>query len=312
MKLRRQARLSTRRQKLSADDLVPAPPSFAYRAKRSEAGRGTDRQTPRETPATAAGATGGRFWLQRLGLIILLLAVIVSAVNVLSLSADPKVLPLATSSSRSLLRPITDYEAAAARDLGSSIWNRNKITIDTASLNRQLLDQFPELSAVSVTIPLLAHRPLVYVQPAQPALILTADNNKGSFLIDTTGKALLRAATPAGFQQTNLPLLNDQSGLGIKTNRQVLPAASVSFIQTVMTQLAAKQVAVSGMTLPAAASELDVQIAGQPYFVKFNLQSDNPRREAGTFLAVINQLHRQNITPSQYVDVRVDGRAYYK
>jgi hypothetical protein len=312
MKLRRQARLSTRRQKLSADDLVPAPPSFAYRAKRSEAGRGTGRQTPHETPATAAGAARGRFWLQRLGLIILLLAVIVSAVNVLSLSADPKVLPLATSSSRSLLRPITDYEAAAARDLGSSIWNRNKITIDTASLNRQLLDQFPELSAVSVTIPLLAHRPLVYVQPAQPALILTADNNKGSFLIDTTGKALLRAATPAGFQQTNLPLLNDQSGLGIKTNRQVLPAASVSFIQTVMTQLAAKQVAVSGMTLPAAASELDVQIAGQPYFVKFNLQSDNPRREAGTFLAVINQLHRQNITPSQYVDVRVDGRAYYK
>lgn len=312
MKLRRRARLENRRQKLPADDLAPPPPSFAYRAKRSEEDRGTGRQTPHETPAPAAGATRGRFWLQRLGLIILLLAVIVSAVNVLSLSADPKVLPLATSSSRSLLRPITDYEAAAARDLGSSIWNRNKITIDTASLNRQLLNQFPELKGVSITIPLMAHRPVVYVQPAQPALILTAANNKGSFLIDTTGKALLRAATPTAFQQAGLPLLNDQSGLDIKNNRQILPAASVSFIQTVVAQLAAKQVSISSMTLPAAASELDAQIAGQPYFVKFNLQSDNPRREAGTFLAVINQLRRQKITPGQYVDVRVDGRAYYK
>ncbi len=311
MKLRRRARLSNRRQKLPADDLAPPPPPFAYRTKRSEEDRGTGRQAPHETPVPAA-ASGGRFWLQRLGLIILLLAVMFSVVNVLSLSANPKVLPLATGSSRSLLRPITDYEAAAARNLGSSIWNRNKITIDTAKLNRQLLNQFPELESVSVTIPLLAHRPLVYVQPAQPALILMTANNKGSFIIDTTGKALLRAATPAALRQAGLPLVNDQSGLDIKLNRQALPAASVSFIQTVVAQLAAKQVAISSMTLPAAASELDVQIAGQPYFVKFNLQSNNPRREAGTFLAVINQLHRQNITPGQYVDVRVDGRAYYK
>jgi hypothetical protein len=91
-----------------------------------------------------------------------------------------------------------------------------------------------------------------------------------------------------------------------------LPAASVGFIQTVIAQLAAKQFVVSGMTLPAAASELDAQLAGQPYFVKFNLESDNPRGEVGTFLATIAQLRRQNIVPAKYVDVRVDGRAYYQ
>jgi hypothetical protein len=64
--------------------------------------------------------------------------------------------------------------------------------------------------------------------------------------------------------------------------------------------------------LPPAASELDVQLNGRPYFVKFNLQSNNPRGEAGTFLATIAQLSRQNIVPGHYVDVRVDGRAYYQ
>ena len=65
------------------------------------------------------------------------------------------------------------------------------------------------------------------------------------------------------------------------------------------------------MTLPPAASELDVKIAGKPYFVKFNLQADDARRQAGTFLATQAQLQRKGITPAQYIDVRVEGRAYY-
>jgi len=311
MRLRRHtANPLTRRQKLSADDLTPPPPAFSYRAQRSEEARGTGRQAQREPTRPSDDKPFGHFWLQRFGLIILLLAVMASAVNILSLSTDAKILPLATDSSRSLLRATAVYENAATQQLSRSIWNRNKITVNTSQLNRQLLSQFPELGSVSVTVPLLAHRPLVYIEPADPALILVTDN--GAFVIDATGRALLKGANPAALSQPRLPVITDQSGLSLQLNRQALSADSVSFIQTVVAQLAAKQFTVSGMTLPAAASELDIHLAGQPYFVKFNLQSNNAKGEAGTFLATITQLHRQNITPSQYVDVRVDGRAYYK
>jgi len=312
-RLRRVSPELTRRQKLRTDDLAKPPSTFAYRARRSEADRGTGRQlsgVPIGQAPPGARRGFGRFWLQRAGLIILLLAILASVVNVLSLSADVKVMPLATDANQTLLREKTVYEAAASRQLGSSIWNHNKITIDTSSLSRQLLSQFPELSSVSVTIPLLAHRPLVYVEAAQPALILATDN--GAFIIDTTGKALISSTSPAGLNQPNLPLLTDQSGLHIQTNRQALPTDDISFVQTVIAELAAKQFTVSGMTLPAAASELDVHLASQPYLVKFNLENNDPKGQAGTFLATITQLRRQNITPSQYVDVRVDGRAYYK
>ncbi len=312
MRLRRAASEPTRRQKLRSEDLSKQPSAFAYRARRSDAERGTGRQlsgVPIGQPVPAVRHLG-RFWLQRAGLIILLLAILASAVNVLSLSTDAKVLPLTTAANQGLLRNKTVYEAAASQQLGSSIWNRNKITIDTARLSRGLMTQFPELSSVSVTIPLLAHRPLVYVEAAQPALILSTDN--GAFIIDTTGKALVSSSSPAGLNQPDLPIITDQSGLRIQTNHQALPTADISFVQTVITELAAKQLSVSAMTLPAAASELDVHISGQPYFVKFNLENNDPREQAGTFLATINQLHRQNVTPSQYVDVRVDGRAYYK
>lgn len=300
----------TRRQKLSLDDLAKPPATFSYRARRSGQERGIGRQAD-HGPAGPPGRKFGHFWLQRFGLVILMVAVVASVVNVLTLSASAKLVTLTATGNSSFLRPSAVYQAAANQQLRLSIWNRNKITIDTTKVSRQLLDQFPELSSVSVTVPLLAHRPLVYVEPAQPALVLTTTNS-GSFIIDTSGKALVRAAAAAALGQPKLPVVTDQSGLSVQPNHQVLSAADVGFVQTVVAQLAAKQLTVSGMALPPAASELDVQLAGQPYFVKFNLQSDNPRGQAGTFLATITQLRGQNITPGKYVDVRVNGRAYYQ
>jgi cell division septal protein FtsQ len=310
MRLRRSVLPQTRRQKLRVDDLAKPPSTFSYRASRSEQERGTGRQAQRESVRPASNKFG-HFWLQRFGFVILLLAAAASAVNIITLSASAKVVPLVSDGNRSFLRPTEVYENAASQQLKLSIWNHNKITVDTAKLSQQLLSQFPELSSVSVTVPLLAHRLLVYVQSAQPALVLVTTSN-GSFVIDTTGKALVSGGSTAVLRQPQLPLLNDQSGLRLQPNHQALPAASVGFVQTVIAQLAARQFAVSSMTLPAAASELDVQLAGQPYFVKFNLESDNPRGEAGTFLATIAQLRRQNTVPAKYIDVRVDGRAYYQ
>lgn len=313
MRLRRQVPQPTRRQKLRADGLDKAPAAFSYRTNRSDQGRaGTKRQTQsagQQAPARSIKA-GSTWWLRRLGLIVLLIAVTASAVNILSLSASPKVVPLNNGSGSSFLRPTSVYQEAASQQLKRSVWNRNKVTVNTSQLNRQLLKRFPELNSVSVTVPLLAHRPLVYVQSAQPAVILVARN--GAFVVDTNGKALVKAADPAALNQPKLPVLNDQSGLNIQLNRQALSANNVRFIQTVNAQLVAKQFQVSGMTLPAAASQLDVRLIGQPYFLKFNLQHNTPREQAGTFLATISRLRSQNITPGQYVDVRVEGRAYYK
>jgi len=80
-------------------------------------------------------------------------------------------------------------------------------------------------------------------------------------------------------------------------------------------QLRAQNVSIKAMTLPAASSELDVYIGGTSYFVKFNLQDINDSAaniQSGTFLALKKHLAEQNKTPSQYIDVRLEGRAYYR
>jgi cell division septal protein FtsQ len=231
------------------------------------------------------------------------------AVNTISLTPSAKVVSLATGDSQSFLRPDSYYEPIINKLLASSIWNRNKITLNTDQINHQLLSRFPEISSASVTVPLAGHQPTVYIQPAQPVLILAASN--GSFVVDASGRALLNAASAAQ-PFKGLPTLTDQSSLNVSLDHQALPADNVKFIRVVLAELAAKQYQVASMVLPPASSELDVYPAGQPYFIKFNLQNNDARQQAGTFLALAVSLKQQNITPTQYIDVRVDGRAYYK
>jgi hypothetical protein len=310
MKLGRKPQAPTTRQRLrsSGETAKPINKTFSYSSRRSDTAFNTGRQLQRELKESAS--KGLRYTIQRFGMIILLLAILVSLVNILKLSSVAKVQPLTAGGSEILLRPQADYENYASKLLSNSLWNGNKVTVNTGELSQKMLAKFPELTSASVTIPLLAHKPIVYVEPSKPAVILLASN--GAFVVSDSGKALLRGPDAASFNLSDLPVITDQSGLQLNLGHQALPTNSVAFIQSVLAQLNNAHTTVGGISLPSSANELDVQIAGQPYQVKFNLHSDKAREQAGTYLATIASLQKQGITPGKYIDVRVDGRAYYQ
>ena len=297
----------TNRQRLLGDR-QSSPTAFSYHSRRSELELNTGRQLLRTS--TMSAKRFGKFWLQRFGLFILLAVALVSLVSSVTLSTDPKVILVAGSSEQPFLQAKQIYTQAVVKQLSSSIWNHNKITVNTERINQQLTAQFPELASVSLTLPLVSHRPIVYLRAAQPAIILHALS--GSYVLDTSGKALLGGAVPAAVTALNLPTLTDQSGLAIAVNHEALRSRDVRFIQTVVAELKTHGLTPSSLVLPVASSELDVHLSGQPYYIKFNLQSDDAPQQIGTFLAVQAQLKGQNVIPGAYVDVRVNGRAYYK
>lgn len=282
--------------------------SHSYYSRRSEEDFNTGRKQVRAKRRPLPG-TLRRFWLQRFGLVFLLVAVMASAVDVMSLSAHSSIQTVG-STAVALLHTQTEYQAAADKLFAATIWNRNKLTVNSGGIARQLKAEFPELASVSISVPILAHRPIVYIEPDQPAVLLIVNN--GTFVLDRAGRTILTVTNPTSLADLNLPLVKDQSGLTLKRDQQGLTTSNVSFIQTIMAQLAAKSISVSSLTLPAGTSELDAAIGGHGYIVKFNLANNTARQQAGTFLATKARLESQQITPSQYIDVRVDGRAYYK
>ena len=236
---------------------------------------------------------------------VLIAVAIVCAIKMLVLSDNPKIVIVGNyASSSNYAQPSSVYAAAAQKLLAGNIANRSKLTVDTNGVTQKLKKDFPELVAVSMSIPLVSNRPVVYIQPAEPSIVLQSTN--GRYAIDGTGFVLTSVTSvPQG-----VPNVVDQSGIAPRPGIQLLPSSTVTFIKTVAYQFNAEHLNVSSFTLPVGSPyELDVYLMGKPYYVKFNLEAD-ALTQSGAAVATIQQLG--STIPSSYLDVRVPGRIYYK
>jgi hypothetical protein len=284
--------------------------AFSYRSLRSETIASTQRQSGSQATSVRPSTGGPRTFRHTIiGRVAIIIVVIAVGLYVLSLSTDVRVVALGTNTT--LMHPLSTYERGAHDELNGSIGNHIKLLIDTASLRTGLAKQFPELQDISVGIPLFGHRPIVYLTPAQPAFALLTTINT-SYIIDTNGRAIV-AVDATHWLAMHLVPVKDLSGTVITVGQPTLSSGTVTFIRTIIQQLALKHLAISTFVLPVVADELDMYIDGGHYFVKFNLHNnDSALQQVGTLLAVKHSLEGRGVTPSEYIDVRIDGRAYYK
>lgn len=283
---------------------------FSYHANRSAALEARERTTlaEQEQPRRSKPRLG---WgkIQRKHVLSVLVILILFLLSV-GLSSSPKIVIIGDASNKFALQDTAVYQQAAHRLLGSSMANNNKLTINTDAVATQLKQQFPEIHAVSISLPFIGRQPTIYIQPATPQLVLATPS--GQFIIDSAGRAL--ATADAGTQLPDkrpVPIVTDQSGLTFKKGDIALSSESVAFMTEIAGQLDAKQIKTETWTLPRAASELDVKVSGAPYFIKFNLQG-TAKEQVGAFLAARQYLGGQGTTPGEYIDARVPGRVYYK
>jgi hypothetical protein len=232
--------------------------------------------------------------------------VVVCGVKLLMLGTNPKVIVVDKHSAvaATYLQSTEVYATAAHKLLASSITNRTKLTANLDGIAARLRLQFPELQEVSLDVPLMGSRPIVYVQVAQPSLVLQTAH--GNFALNKTGVVLAKLQTiPA-----DVPLAVDQSHNMPHLGAQYLPSSTIDFVQTIAYQLNAAHMAASAFVLPTGSPyELDVRLSGQSYYVRCNLQAD-ALTQSGAVVATVQQLGAA--LPQEYLDVRVPGRVYYK
>jgi hypothetical protein len=302
-----------RRRPLRPESDVPSRPNpaFSYYSQRSDSQVNTGR---RDTADVTAGRTSAQppavVRRRRLIMIALSVVVLAGAVYALPLSPTVHVILLQDAATAHFLQDGAVYRQTAEKSLSTSIFNRNKLTVNTAAVRLDLLKNYPEIKDVSVALPLFGRQPQVYVEPYKPSFILTTTSNT-AFLLDATGRALAMTNQVPDIDKLGVLTLQDRSGVPVALGVRAVPSTTVTFAQTVSAALKAASITPSSLVLPAKASELDVYVAGTPYFVKFNLQND-ALQQAGTYLATRQRLEADHIKPGQYIDVRVPERAYYK
>jgi hypothetical protein len=180
--------------------------------------------------------------------------------------------------------------------------------INTDKVADEIESKFPELNGVSLIIPLWGHTPTLEIRPSESILLLS--NPHGQFVISQQGNAVLKLTSNLS-GQFSLPVVSDDTGFNVIIGKQALSTTSITFIKTIIDQFQAKGTAIQAMTLSTTPYELDVQVRGEPYYIKFNLLAD-PLYSAGTYFSTIKLFTASNPGPTQYIDIRIPGRAYYK
>jgi hypothetical protein len=234
---------------------------------------------------------------------------IIAIVSSFYLSGSATIVPVGEQAvSKTFLRDHTVYEDAASAAFASPL-NRNKITVDTNRIAAELEKRFPELRAVTVSLPVIGSKPVVYIHPSLPKLIFVAGS--GTYLLDGNGRALITGNQVSSLEDLHVPVVSDQSGLPVELGKVVLPESTVSFISEVVGQLNAKGITTNSLILPPGSTELRVKMEGTDYYVRYDLHG-NAREAVGAYLAARQYLEANGKAPNEYVDVRVGNKVYFR
>jgi hypothetical protein len=283
---------------------------FSYYASRDSSE--SMRQQRYQTESSRRGVLGGSM-LRRLPVSskFLILVVVPAAVIALFyntfLSTTAQMVITGDPEKRMLLKDPSDYAEASEKALKASALNRSKFTFDSGKVEQAISKQFPELAETNVTIPFIGNSPVVKLVPAEPAALLVARDGR-SFVVDRWGRII---SSDVGSAPKGLVMILDQSGITSKVGDKILPSDDMRFIRSVNHQLQAKKLSVTSVSLPAAGRQADVRLAGKPFYVKFSLAGD-VLQQTGAYLSVQQKLDKEKKTPSEYIDVRVGDRVYYK
>lgn len=204
-------------------------------------------------------------------------------------------------------RQNSEYKAYVDSKL-SGLANSNKITFNDSTLVDELKKKYPEIDKVDINIPLIGSNIVADIKIAEPKVLLKSA--KDSYLIDGQGRAVAKNTT---YNNSKLITLNDQTGFKNELSKQVLTSDQVQFMQYIAAQTKARSIAIKKMVLPASsAGELFIYPENQPYFVKFILDGTPADIQMGAYLAILNELNQQGKQPKEYIDVRVEGKAFVK
>jgi hypothetical protein len=106
--------------------------------------------------------------------------------------------------------------------------------------------------------------------------------------------------------------VEDKTGVEFEQAEVVVSDRFMSFLgQTVGYINKGKVGKVSKVIIPAGTlRQIDVQLRGKDYIIKTHIDRD-PYIQARDAINAVKRLNKKGITP-RYIDVRVEGRAYYR
>ncbi len=185
--------------------------------------------------------------------------------------------------------------------------------LDTQALTSDLVKDYPEIQRINFS----SKTPISTTLKADirfrtPVFTWKDVGGKDQF-VDSEGVLFSKNLDPT-VNANKLIKIEDQSGVVLEAGSSVLTANLVQFVGMLHSKvpvLYGANAKVERVIIPKSTREVQIQISGSPYIVKFN-STRNLDEQIGELQTLLAFLKASNATPSAYIDLRVPHKAFYK
>jgi len=194
-----------------------------------------------------------------------------------------------------------EVERLIKSNISRNPWYASYFTVGGLKLNRTLPEQEPRIKTASVkkTFPNIITVTIIERQPG--VVWVSAGEN---WEVDIEGMII-------GAAGSNKPMATviDTANIPVKPGDRVAPGRFVRFVQDIADDIrAVTGLAIENFQVPESTSEVYVKTS-KGYMIKFDT-TRSAADQLNDLALVLKNLNGK--TPSQYIDLRVAGRAYYQ
>lgn len=178
-----------------------------------------------------------------------------------------------------------------------------RFSVDAASMSRYVQGEHPEVANVAVrrNAQGLSH----VIELRTP--ILSWTTNEGRFYVDATGASFSR-----NYYGEPALKVEDKSGISDTEGNAIISSRFIRFVGLVVSSLDTMEAGTVTQVIlpPNTTREVDFRVSGFDFDIKANIDR-SPAGQAEDIANTLQYVKQKGISPS-YVDVRVEGKAFYR
>lgn len=203
------------------------------------------------------------------------------------------------------------YSQSIEEYIGQNVPLRQSWLLDSNSLERQLQEKHPEIQSLTVSGSLVKASTVVQVQFRKPAFVLNTGEN--SLFIDKNG-VLFTINHYKNVDINRLPSVENMGSGIAQTGDRIVTATvaqAIAELYTLLPTVYSDGAVVSTVLLPRSAREVHIKVSTHPYVIKFSVERAIAQ-QIGELRALLGFLRSSNASPVEYIDIRIEGKAFYK
>lgn len=206
----------------------------------------------------------------------------------------------------------SQYATIVNQQIDSHTFMHQSWLLDTDKLTHDIIAKHPEIENITFS----SHAPFstrlsAHITFRKPIFVWKDSVNQTQF-VDKNG-VLFSKNLDGTTKLDALIHIEDQSGVVLDPGTSVLTNDVVQFIGRLHTLLPPlyHNAGIQQIIIPRSTREVDVQVVGQPYLIKFTVER-SVEEQVGDLTVLLGYMQVKGITPASYIDIRIAHKAFYK